>query len=235
MLAKHKQPIEMYQRAQDFLGSIAPPQSAAYARHKESLDAVVAKLVEFSSERAGGQRQSRAEVMRNRTLRRELREKHMAPLAQVARALLGDVEGVERTLRVPSANLSTTKLLAEAEGMRKEAAALEQQFIENGRPADFLAAFDAVVSQLRRTQLGKAQGVGRSVGARTAITKVLLQARKTLAIIDVIIRESYRENADLLAKWKLAKRVQLVPGGSSPVPATGGTADENVGEGSIAA
>ena len=65
---------------------------------------------------------------------------------------------------MPDVQLPTQKLIAMTEGIRTAAAEYEQVFVENGRPADFLARMDAVVESLRETLLGRARNAGRHIG-----------------------------------------------------------------------
>lgn len=227
MLKKHKQPMEMFLRVQDFL-SQNPVHSPVFDAQNAVLNAVIEKLLEFSSERPAGQRQSRAEVQRSRVLRRELRERHLAPISQIARAMLSEVPGVHAACRLPSENLGTSKLIAEAVAVRKSAAGYPDVFVTNGRPDNFLEQLDEATDRLRTTLTGKAQGVGRSVGAREATTILIRDGRKAIEILDVVMKDALVSNPDLLTKWILMKRVQRVPGSVSPMPATGGTADENL-------
>jgi hypothetical protein len=44
---------------------------------------------------------SRAETQRQKALRRRLREEHLGPIAQIARAMLSDKPGIEQALRLP--------------------------------------------------------------------------------------------------------------------------------------
>src|SRR5688500_10110601 len=98
MKGRQKQVIEMYQRVQDFLGANPPPASAAYTNQKRILDEVLARLTGHYQDQSAGQRLSRQETQRQSALRRRLREEHLAPIAQIARAHR-DVPGIDKALK----------------------------------------------------------------------------------------------------------------------------------------
>jgi hypothetical protein len=217
MQAKQKQAIETYQRVQDFLTAHPPPESPGYLAQKKALDGVVATLDDHSVNQAMGRRLSRAEVARQRALRKALRQQHLAPIAQIARATLSDAPGIEKALKMPPSDISPLKLVAEANAMRSAAALYQPQFIEAGRPADFLEQLDAAAEALRQALLGKARNVGRQVGAGAGIDREIKRGRRAIEVIDTIVTAAFRDDQNVLATWRSAKRVRAVPGGKIPV------------------
>lgn len=228
MQSRQKQVIEMIQRVQDFLGANPPPPSTGYTLQKKNLDDVVATLTEHSTDQVSGRKLSRAETQRQKALRRKLRVEHIGPIAQIARASLADVPGIENALRLPPDNLSTMKLVAEANSMRETAAKFEPLFVESGRPEDFLKQLDAAIEELRQSVLGRARNVGQHVGAKAGIAKEIKRGRKTVELLDTVVRAAFRQSPDVLAKWRIARRIRVLPtGGGAGPTGTGGTADEN--------
>jgi hypothetical protein len=215
MLATQKQAIESYQRVQDFLRDHPPPESPPYLAQKKALDEVVASLSDHSLNQVAGKRLRRAEGPRQRTLRRVLREQHLAPIAQIARATLADAPGIDKALRMPRSNLSALKLVAEASAMRSAAAQYEPQFVEAGCPEDFLAQLDAAAEAVRQSMLGKARNLGRQVGASAGIERDIKRGRRVIDVLDTIVKSAFREDQNVLAKWRNAKRVRATTGGGS--------------------
>ena len=231
MQARQKQAIEAYQRVQDFLTANPPPESAGLTVQKKILDDVVAKLTDHSNEQVAWRRLTRGETQRQQSLRTILRERHLAPIAQIARATLADAPGIEKALKMPKSNLSTMKLAAEGAGIRTAIAKYESAFVESGRPADFLTQLDQVIAALRESVVTRARGFGRTAGAREGIDKELRRGRKAVELIDTIVKTAFVSDSDVLLKWRMAKRVQASPGGNgggAAFKATGGTADENL-------
>src|SRR5687767_133224 len=173
MKAKHKQLLEAYLRVQDFLVANPPPVvPPKYAERRAELDAAVARLSELLGDQSAGVKESRDDTRRQATLRRALREKHLASVSRIAKALLTQPE-IRKALAMPPGTLSTTKLVTEAIAFRGSAARHEQLFVENGRPADFLAQMDAAIATLRASLIGRARSVGKHVGAREGLTQQL--------------------------------------------------------------
>ena len=214
MERRQKQVIEMYQRVQDFLGANPPPTSAGYTIQKQALDGVVAKLTGHSTDQATGKRLTRAEFTRQRALRRRIREEHLGPIAKIARATLSDVPGIEKALRMPAENLSTGKLLQEASAVRAAASKYAPVFIESGRPEDFLTTLDSACEELRVSVLERARGVGQHVGAKAGMEKEIKRGRKAVDLLDTIVTSAFAGRLDILAKWRVAKRLRAVPSSS---------------------
>jgi hypothetical protein len=214
MLATQKQAIERLRRVQEFLAGNPPPDSPGYVAQKKALDEVVLGLKEHSIDQAVGRRLSRAEVARQRALRRALREEHLTPIAQIARVSLAGAPGIERALRLPAFNIGPVKLLAEASAMRTAAAQHEARFVEAGLAPDFLQELDAAAEAISKSMSGKARSLEQQVGGRAGIEKDIKRGRQVLAGLDAIVKRAFRDKPDVLEKWRSAKRVRGVPGGN---------------------
>lgn len=232
MLVRHKQLLESYERVRDFLAANVPPNPApTFARWRDELAQAIARLNALLGDQVGGTKDRRDDVRRQRAARRALRERHLAPIARIAKAQLADDPMAVESLSMPDGQQSAMKLVAEAIAFRAKAAQHEDVFVQAGRPADFLAQLDAAIEALRGSVLGKARSVGKHVGARAGIGQALRRARQVLGTLDAMVLDAFAGNAELLARWRVAKRVQSPPGARSGPRATGGTADENTPEG----
>jgi hypothetical protein len=214
MLKRQKQAIEAYQRVQAFLNDHPPPDSPGYAKQKKRFDGVVARLVDHAANQVTGRRLRHAEVARQVALRRTLREEHLTPVAQIARATLADAPGIEKALRMPDYYIAPLKLVAEARAMRAAAELYEAQFVKSGQPEDFLERLDGAVEALQRSVLKTSRELGRQVGATAGLEMEIRRGRPLVDIIDTIVRDAFRDNKDLLAQWRTAKRVRAVAGGA---------------------
>lgn len=215
MLITQKQQIESYQRVQDFLKIHAPPESPGYLVQKKKFDDIVATLTDHSSGQVEGRRLRHAEVSRQAALRKALREQHLRPIAQIARAELADAPGIEKALRMPAHNLNPLRLIAEAHAMRSAATPYEAQFIEAGRPADFLAQLDAATEAVRQSILGKARNLGQQVGAGAGLAKEIKRGRRAVDVLDTIVRAAFRQDSNVLAEWRSAKRIRVLASGTN--------------------
>jgi hypothetical protein len=214
MRAREKQLIEAYQRVEDFLGRHPPPDSPGYHVQKRALDDVVARLREHAIKQAAGRRLRHSERFRQHALAKELREQHLTPIAQIARATLADAPGIERALKMPPYRLGPLKLLAEARAMRGAAERYELQFVESGRPVDFLKQLDQAISALQDSMIGKARYLGTQVGSGAGIKAEIKRGRRVVELLDAIVRTAFHDDSRVLAEWRSAKRVRGLPGGS---------------------
>lgn len=226
MQARQKQVIEAYQRVQDFLAANPVPAPTSYGLPKQLLDQVVERLTDHTTDQVAGRRLSRGETQRQKKLRATLREQHLRPISKIAKASLSEAPGIDKALVMPAPQLSTTKLIGEAQGMRDAVASYAPLFVKNGRPEEFLTRLDAAIEELRQSQLGRARNVGRGVGAKEGLGEEIQRGRDAVEMLDAIVTTSFAGNPDVLAKWRIARRIQGLPGGG--IKATGGTADENL-------
>jgi hypothetical protein len=226
MLARHKQLLGSYERVQAFLVANPPPNpSPAYAAKREAIAASIARLNTLLSDQAAGQKESQDDTGRIRLACRNLRENHLAKISQLAKALLARDPAVRKALALPDWRLPTKRLIADAEGFLTSAARYSRQFIEAGRPENFLEQIDAAIEAVRAAVAEREASRRRHVGARAGLRQEFQAARRLLLELDVLVRESVRGNQQALAQWELAKRVQKV--GTVP-RATGGTSTQNV-------
>jgi len=218
MLAKQKQLIESYQRVQAFLQANPAPAPASYGGPKDELDDVVAQLSGHSSEQVVGQRLSAAERRRQQSLCSKLREHHLRPIVAIARATMADWPGIEKALLLPPKRLSVTKLVAESSAIKEAAAQYQPAFVKNGRPADFLEQLGAAIDAVNQSTMGRAQLVGRQVGAKAGIAQEARRGRYAVDMLDSIVRVAFERNDVVLRAWEVAKRVKGFPGGGPVTP-----------------
>jgi hypothetical protein len=218
MKATEKQQVQAYQRAQDFLAANPLPESAAYTAQKKVLDDVVAKLLDYASDAGAAVRLSRAATRRQEALRKKLRVEHLAPIAQIARAMLREVPGIEAAFTLPAWNLKTHNLVQAAGAYRKVAADYEQTFVDAGRPQDFLAQLDAAIAALEGSGLGQARQAGSRAGAKRGIALALKRGRTAISLIDAMVTSAFADQPVILGKWVSARRVKATPGGVGGAP-----------------
>jgi hypothetical protein len=220
MLARQRQAIEAYQRVQAFLNDHPPPESPGYAKQKRSFDVVVARLVNHAANQVTGRRMRHAEVARQVAVRRTLREEHLSPIAQIARATLAHAPGIDKALRMPDYYIGPLKLLAEARAMREAAKLYEEQFMKAGQPDDFLERLDRAIEALRQSVISNSRELGRQMGATAGLEMEIRRGRRLVDIIDTIVRDAFYDDKAIMAEWRTAKRVRRVASGGGTERAT---------------
>src|SRR5258705_10689129 len=139
MLGRQKQVLQAFQRVQDWLKqnvlADAPP---AIARMYRELDAVVSRAERAAVHQGTGHRLTRAATQELRAAVWVLRDRHLKPIAAIARATNGGMAGLEHACRLPRRRLPVTSLAAEANAVRKCVESHVQWFVDHGRKPEFL-------------------------------------------------------------------------------------------------
>jgi hypothetical protein len=215
--AKQKQVIESFVRVQAFLGANPAPAPATYAGPAEVLNEAVRQLRSFAGDQVYGRQFSAAELRRQEQLMQRIVDRHMRPIVTIARAQIdaGSDVRLPEALKLPRSGIGVTKLLAAAQAMIEGARQFEALFVTNGRPADFIAQFVAATAELEQVLGARGTLVGTHVGAKKGIYVMLRRGRRVVDRLDSIVRVAFEGNAVALEKWRVAKRVQAIRGGSS--------------------
>ena len=226
MESYHKQLIASLERIQAFLNRYPLPNPPAkLAERRAEVDAALQRLTALAFEQSAAQRESRDDTRRQNTARQALLEA-LAPISRVGLAVLPQDPEIQKSMAMPDAKLATGRLLAIAGGIRTSAEQYEQLLQDNGCASDCLAKLDAAIEGVRQSVLGKAQSVGRHVGAKAGLQQELKHTRRTVRMLDAMVKNAFAGRADMLASWRVAKRVRETNGSS--FRGTGGTADENL-------
>ena len=217
MYAKQKQVIESFARVQAFLAAHPAPPPASYAGPAEVLEESVRQLRSYAGDQVYGVHLSAAEVRRQRQLMQRLVDRHMRPIVTIARAQIeanSDVR-LPEAVQLPKAGIGVIKLLAAAEAMINTAREFEPVLISNGRPADFIAQFAAAIAEVDQVLGVRGTLAGRQIGAKKGIYVMLRRGRRAVDRLDSVVRVAFEGNEVAMEKWRVAKRVQAIRGGSS--------------------
>lgn len=218
MYAKQKQVIESFVRVQAFLAAHPAPAPATYAGPAEVLDDAVRQLRTYAGDQVYGRQLSAAEVRRQHQVMKRLVDRHMRPIVTIARAQHGSDPDVRlpEALKLPRSGIGVMKLLAAAEAMIKAAREFEPTFVAAGRPADFLAQFEAAIAGVNDVLSTRGTLLGTQIGAKKGLYVMLRRGRRAVDRLDAVVRVAFESDPVALEKWRVAKRVQAVRGGSSP-------------------
>jgi hypothetical protein len=213
METRQKQSIESYQRVQAFVADNPLPPPGSYGEPKTLLDDVVSRLTAHSNEQVTGVRLGKAARQTEQTLRKVLCEQHLRPINKIAGAVLRNVPGLDKALKMPRPQITTTRLIAVAGAFRAAATQHDQAFVRNGRAADFVAQLDAATEALRQAQLSKARNLGKSIGARNGMSAEIVRGNDAVQLLDAIVTTGFAGNKEVLGKWRSAKRIRAAAGG----------------------
>lgn len=213
MNAQQRAAVRSFRRVQEFLATL-PVAMAPINLGKPAgvLDEVLASLSQQAVDQEVGYRLAQGETKRQRALREELWSQHMLPVAQIAREEL--VPGMDRELRMPRKRADNDALVAAAEAMAEAAEKHEAVFVENGRPAEFLAGLREATKALSEALGARVSNARRRLTATKGLEEELKRGRSAVRKLNANLKPVLASSPDLLAAWDNARRVQSVTGGS---------------------
>ena len=206
MQATNATVLNTLQRVQRFMDSNASALGTVNTSgYRRILDDVVATLSAHAVTQAASKRVGSAETAKQRVLRNALKLNAMRPIAAVAAAQLKQVPEFH-SLKMPSANTTSARLVAAAGAMGEAATSYEQAFIDAGLPADFLARLSTASNALNASLTNRGNTAGNQVGATAGIKAETVRGRETVRVLDALVEPQLAGNAVLLVQWNSAKR-----------------------------
>lgn len=206
MQTKHKQVIDMIVRVLAFLAAHPAINPASYAVPLAVLDGTLRQLREYAGAQLSGWTLKKAQLDKAEKLVKRLLDWHIRPLVTIAEALSADGVAMPQ-LTQPPGDITFTRLIAIVDAVADSARPFEAQFIEAGRPVDFLAQLAAARAELEQTLGNRAEERGKHIGATVGMAVQVRKARAAVKRIDALVRISYEGNVVVLERWKAAKRV----------------------------
>lgn len=188
------------------LGTI--PQSGARLK----LDTQVADLTAHARTQSGSHVAAQSATQTQTAARQKLLKKHMEPVARIAAAELPPTPEL-KPLQMPKRKKPSADVLhAAAMGMADEAEKYTAVFTGAGLPDDFVAQLRTAADALLPPLDARRQSRGVRKGATAGLKAQETSARKTVRVLDVLVRNALDGDEVLLARWDTVKRVVAKPG-----------------------
>jgi len=146
--------------------------------------------------------------------RQTLRET-LEAISRTARAMAGEVPGLDDKFRVPRGE-NDQALLSAARAFAADAAPFSTEFIAHELPSDFLAELNADIADLETAIGGQSSGRGQSVAANAAIDDAIDNGVATVRKLDAIVKNKYVNNPAVLAEWISVSHIERDPRRSAP-------------------
>src|SRR5688500_7255663 len=213
MLGRQNQALQAFQRVRAWLEQ----NPSAHAKEPPAgicreLNEVVSRAERAAVHQGSGHRLERAATRELRAAVRTLRDRHLKPIAQMARAARDSNPGLDIACRTPRRRMPVTLLAAEARAVRVGIEPLAEWFVNHGREPEFLAELEAAVVEMERVQMRRSRAELLHVGATSALAHHLRRARQLVEFLDCHVQSVFAGDAVKLAEWGVAKRVQRKPG-----------------------
>jgi hypothetical protein len=213
MLGRQKQVLQAFQRVRAWLeqnpSAHAKPPLAGMCRE---LDEVVSRAERAAVHQGSGHRLKHAATRELRAAVRTLRDRHLKPIAAMARAARDSNPGLDIACRTPRRKMPVTLLAADARAVRVAIEPLAEWFVNHGRQPEFLAELESAVVEMERVQMRRSRAESLHVGATSALVHHLKRARQLVEFLDCHVQSAFAGDAVKLAEWGVARRVQGKPG-----------------------
>jgi len=230
MIAQQIRKYDMLRRVEQFMDAYAAQLTVVNATAaRQELDQIVKDMGVHESTQAISTLNAKGQTAQLATLRHDLVEEHMRPVATIAAAHLRTVPNFQ-AFRMPRGNLKVAVLVQAAIAMAEAARPYQQVFVANGRSADFADALVAAAGAVRALVDARAQNIGTKAGAREGLATTATRAIAVVRLLDAQIKRALVDDPKALAAWKSAKRIgkgKVVPieatipvATTSPTPAT---------------
>ena len=215
-----------FRRVEEFLAAHNFENGPAnLGKQAAELKDVVEQLSRQSLDQEAGFRLTKAQTKHQRELREQLWERHMLPIARVARDVFG-IAGMDRALKLPAVSSPNERIVSAAGAMAEAAERQAQAFLDHGFEPDFIAQLRSAAAELARVMGSRDGNQRRRVEATAAVRELLKRGRRALRLLNAIVRPRLANDPSLLAAWDKVRSVREL-GGASQAPA-GSTTPEVV-------
>jgi hypothetical protein len=215
MQATHITILGTLQRVQRFMDTNAETLGEINTSgYRHILDDVVDTLTGHAVTQSASKRVGSGETAKQRVLRSSLKLNSMRPIAAVAAGQLRNVPEFA-ALKMPQANATSARLIADAGAMQTAAKVYEQTFLDAGLPANFLDQLSTTAEALNTSVTNRGNTAGSQVGATQGLKAESQRGRQAVKVLDALIEPKLAGNTVLLVQWKSAKKF----GGKSTVVA----------------
>ncbi len=178
-----------------------------------ALPALIAQLdtaIAQATAAVGSQELFRATALEGtsspRRMRRELWTYHMLPIVKIARVEVPTDASLSPAVRMPQSSRNDERVLAAATAMAQAVMPKKQLFIDRGLAPDFVEQLTTAATALRQVIDTRGSNRAQGTGSLTSATSALQDGRKTIHLIDNVLKVALRDG-DLLQEWESAKRV----------------------------
>jgi hypothetical protein len=222
-------------RVQTFLDS----QSAVLgttvpATLRAQLDTAMTQLTTSGQDQESLASAVRGELASQVAMRKALKVDFLTPMGRIARHSLSTSPDFP-ALVVPASVKRKGDFMIKVNAVADAAAKHEQEFVDHGMPADFIAQLRTAVGALNASVDTRGNQKGLLTQASKGIKDSTKAVRDVLHVTDGIMKRALKKNQPVLANWIATKRIQAtvvtpLPGGdpsvtsSAPQPAASAVA-----------
>jgi hypothetical protein len=179
---------------------------------RQRLTAAIADLSAHASEQTGSNLAAQGATQKKEALRQALIRDHMAPIARIAAADIPNLPELS-PLRMPRGKPTAEKLASYAYGMGAAAAPFTDTFTKAGLGADFITQLNSAADAVVAVVANRTNSRGKRRGATDGLKARLTEGRRTVHILDALVKSALKDDRALLGNWNLVKRVTKTSSG----------------------
>jgi hypothetical protein len=213
MRKKERSALRRFHRVVDFLTANKVEGTSV----KLQVLADIARAMSESGEEVDATtRKTLGETARQQALRDALWNRHMVPIARIARRVFC-VPGMDVKFSLPKKRADNEAVLGSARGMAQAAAEHAEVFVQQeGLPAEFLQQFRAAIDALAGVVPARVEVQRRKQTSKKTLEQLRKNGVAALDVLDAIVKPRLADQPELLAAWNTVKR-PIEPGGGSAV------------------
>jgi hypothetical protein len=200
MKTRTKSVLEALNDIQQFLDDNAKHVGLGLEVVRRRLDNTAAGICSLSAAQEEAIRAGLAATQEMRTLREELRDEHMRPIAEIAKQRLAG-RSDPRLLTLRGANAGQSRLALSARVMADAAIPHVETLTECGLQEDFVERLLAAADALSRAAQARRTANDRRSGATAALMQREREGRGIIQLLDALVRPRLRGYTVLLARW----------------------------------
>lgn len=182
------------------------PGAAQSAPAFEALSTIIGTLETNASTTVASARAGRDSM---RAARQEL-TRQLNGIARMARVIARTTPGFDGRFGRPRL-INNAVVMATAQAFLRDAEPVAATFVAQGLPADFLATLQSGIAEFEAAMgVRNANRLARA-SAHAGIREAIRQGRAAMARIDVLVRYHCLEDAEVMAAWERARRIDGQP------------------------
>jgi hypothetical protein len=181
----------------------------------QHLDDTIAHLGQLAAEKNSRQGDRLLTTTRKNDIKERLYEE-MQGVSRTARILGLEDRGLEKKFRLPF-GIGARPLVGLARSFAKEAEPFTQAFVDHALPADFITRLNRLADELETALGARGQATTTAVENNATIDSLIEDGMTTLKKLDVIVRNTYRDQPLALDAWERANhRPRAAASSASP-------------------
>jgi hypothetical protein len=149
------------------------------------------------------------------------RREHIHPVVAICRARLPQQPSLSK-VTMPDSRLNITELVLRGRAIADAVSPFAQVFVDAGLAADFIAQLLTAGDELIKVVTRKSEHRSGRLGATDGLGKAVRKGRRTVRMLDAMVKATVPAEEPLVAEWQSAVRV--IRGGGGAVAGNGATA-----------